>query len=164
MNTFLWFTDYQWVAIGSIATAAGVLIALFVPLINKRQERRNIIYLHSQVILSLIRTIDDLQDIGKSNDSSESIIRKQACRFSVLDFNIWKEKSYELAKYDRKIYDLFGSVIIATSSAKEVALVLLDPNNATIYDDSCSFFKIERDNVFDLVNDNRKLLEKKIIH
>ncbi|WP_320129634.1 hypothetical protein [uncultured Sphaerochaeta sp.] len=164
MNTFLWLQDYQWVAISSIATTAGVLIALFIPLKNKRQERSNIIYLHSQEILSFIYTIDDLQNVGRRDDSPENIIIKQACMFSVLDFNTWEKESYELAKYNREIYELFGSVTIAIRSASNMAQELLDPKNADIYDDTCLAFVKERDNAFDLVNDNRKSLEKKIIH
>jgi hypothetical protein len=138
VENFSGLSEIQWLAIssiattiGALATTVGVLIALFIPIRTRKKEKENLLYFISteiEFIVTMVMNLkpDDLVD-NKSEDAT--IFRaKQMLSFS---FKTWDEKSGELAKYDRKLFELFEDIITSVRSAKNIAELWLNAESDT---------------------------------
>jgi len=119
MNTFLWIHDYQWNAISSIATAVGVILALFIPVYARLSEKRKLLHYHVRAMRKLIRDFSLFYNAYNENSKTKEwahFCAKEFSTFEVIDIQ-------ELVKYDSRLFDVFDAVrdaIIETQhTAKE---------------------------------------------
>lgn len=128
MNTFLWLKDYQWNAISSIATATGVLIALLIPLINRKKEKDNLLYFQAKnlrMLLDDIKYIENLKLRTRDENEKAKIVAKQFLDIKVPSI----EETKVLAKYSIRLYEVFTGIIEDVQAVQSSAKYFIESND-----------------------------------
>jgi len=102
--------DYPWNAIGSIATAVGVLFALGAPIYRRWKEEKNLIYFQSKSLTRLLENVRYLQSVKKPEQMSDEELLKWAEKFRTLIIPNMDDDAKELAKYDTKLYEVLVQI------------------------------------------------------
>lgn len=128
MNTFLWLKDYQWNAISSIATTIGVLTALFIPLLNKRKEKRNLVYFQRRAMRKLLRRVINIRDayeLDGSSDKRTEVVLNCIHQYALMEVQRADIENKELAKYDHHTYEIMMNILGTILETKRNAKVVL---------------------------------------
>lgn len=128
MCTFLGLQDYQWIAISSIATTAGVLIALFMPIINRKKEKNNLLYFQAKnlrMLLSDIKYIENQKLTNPDENQKAKIVAKQFLDIKVPSI----EETKELAKYSIRLYEVFTGIIEDVQAVQSSAKHYIESDN-----------------------------------
>ena len=142
MNIFISMKDSLWDVISSIATAAGVLVALLLPIWRRRSEKKNLIYFQAKslrLLLDDIKYIKDLKVHSTDENEKSKLIAKQFLDIKIPNL----EDAKEIAKYDIKLYEAISGIIEELQSVQSSAKHILESNDPTYMDldrkwfDSC---------------------------
>lgn len=104
--------------LGEIATVIGVLYALLHPIFQKKKEKNNLVYFILREIRLIVMVAKSLHPDDLANDESGDALLHQAREVLHLSFKIWDEKSQDLAKYDRELFELFEDIVSTARTTK----------------------------------------------
>jgi hypothetical protein len=111
-----------WVALGAMATTGIVIISIFLPVIQKRNELKNTIIAVENEVEYFYEKLTEIHNLntpgavnteglqGMSKEEIEEFLNFYSIRlFSSLnsDFSLWDRYKHEIAKYDSKKYNHF---------------------------------------------------------
>lgn len=142
MNTFLWIHDYQWNAISSIATALGVLLALFIPMNKRKQEKKNLIYFHAKSFERILDEIRSINDLYNESHRTESDLLYFASQITKLEIPQVSTEAKELIKYDTKLYEAIVELAISISMVQLRAKDLVEFKTPELRKECCDALKI----------------------
>lgn len=107
--------------LGEIATVIGVLYALLHPICQKKKEKNNLVYFIYRDIKLIVMIVMSLHVDDLDNDESGDNLFYQSREVLHFSFKIWDEKSQDLAKYDRELFELFEDIVSTARTAKSSA-------------------------------------------
>ncbi len=163
MNTFLWIHDYQWNAISSIATTIGVLLALFIPIIKRHKERRNLIYLQGRKIQRLLLEINRINDYYHSTKETEEVMLYCAKRYVSIEIPEIDSEVNELAKYDVKLHELITRIFDIVRNTQDWANGYIESKTEEEKGNHCVWLRGQMNISYQIFQSNMKYLKKKRI-
>ena len=102
-----------WTAFSSIATLAGVLVALFLPYFIKKQEYKNmekLIKLELKDNISIFKNLEEFNKVKKIGKVTINTTDRNILYLKILKLNIWNEYKYKASIHNTDVYKKYHDI------------------------------------------------------
>jgi len=102
-----------WTAFSSIATLAGVLVALFLPYFIKKQEYKNmekLIKLELKDNISIFKNLEEFNKVNKIGEVTINTTDRNILYLKILKLNIWNEYKYKASIHNTDAYKKYHDI------------------------------------------------------